>query len=98
MNRWTYPIVPELFSVNFKPASHKRNQIYLADDVILSRFTIIRLVCVDELMFMPARGCTLEFNVIIGQGTKVGNDNGATSFITNSVIGRNCMIGSKCAI
>lgn len=36
-----------------------------------------------------ARECVLEKNILIGQGTKIGN----RSFISNSVIGKNCVIG-----
>ena len=37
MNRWTFPIVPDLFGTNGAPAQYKRNHVYLEDGVILTR-------------------------------------------------------------
>ena len=36
------------------------------------------------------RGCSLEENVVVGGGTCIGDD----SFVSHSVIGRNCKIGT----
>ena len=76
IQRWSYPIAPDIFSPNGKPARYLRNQVYLEDDVIL------------------ARGCTLKENVVVGRGTHIGNEGGAASTISRSVIGRGCKIGS----
>ncbi|KFM76255.1 Translation initiation factor eIF-2B subunit epsilon, partial [Stegodyphus mimosarum] len=40
------------------------------------------------------RNCILKQNIVIGKGTKIGDN----TIITNSVIGRNCMIGENVEI
>ena len=37
-----------------------------------------------------SRGCILEENVVVGGGTSIG----ANSFVSHSVIGKNCKIGN----
>ena len=53
---------------------------------------ILRLLDCELLIKFPfCRDCVLEENVLISKGTSVG----AGTVITNSIIGRNCVIGRK---
>lgn len=45
-------------------------------------------------VYIVHRGCSLEQDVVIGQGTQVGREGAAVATISKSVIGRNCTIGS----
>ena len=51
--------------------------------------TIISCAILYCLFFPFCRDCKLEENLLISKGTSVG----AGTVITNSVIGRNCVIG-----
>lgn len=51
----------------------------------------LHLMIVNHSFFPFHRDCKLEENLLISKGTSVG----AGTVITNSVIGRNCVIGKK---
>ena len=57
------------------------------------RFTTLHFNFYDceSLIFPFCRDCKLEENLLISKGTSVG----AGTVITNSVIGRNCVIGKE---
>ncbi len=43
--RWTFPCVPDRLSTSHRPVKYKRNQIYLSDGVLLSRFPSVYCRC-----------------------------------------------------
>ena len=89
MNRWTFPIVPDLFGAHASPAQYKRNHVYLEDGVILTRCGLSGAPC----QLTPRSGCALKENVIVGAGTRIGRDNAVCTVLSNSVVGRGCTIG-----
>ena len=52
---------------------------------------IVFFMIVNFFFFPFCRDCKLEENLLISKGTSVG----AGTVITNSVIGRNCVIGKE---
>jgi len=75
--RWTYPFVPDVFcEEGDMPARRKRYNIYLCDDVLLTR------------------GCVIEENTLVGEGTQIGRESAATTVIKNCIIGKDCVIGA----
>jgi NDP-sugar pyrophosphorylase family protein len=68
---------------------YKRKQVYLAEDVILSRYISQQM----KFIVIIYRGCVIEERTVVGSGTCVGRDGGERTIITGSIIGKNCKIG-----
>eukprot|EP00043_Microstomoeca_roanoka_P007540 m.72633 g.72633 ORF g.72633 m.72633 type:complete len:754 (-) comp13863_c0_seq1:333-2594(-) len=97
MNRWTYPLVPDLFAPDEKMYEYKRNNIYVQEGCILGRAcrlvgTVVvgagSVIANDEGGLTTIRGSVLGKSCTIGTGTKLMN-----AYLLNNVkIGNNCVI------
>jgi NDP-sugar pyrophosphorylase family protein len=81
VTRWTYPLVPD-------------NNLVFTNHNTVTTYTMSRAYIYTEQNVTLARSCILAEEVVVGDGTHIGEH----SFITHSVIGRLCRIGSHVRI